>query len=265
MDERPIGVFDSGVGGLTVVKALREQLPRESIIYIGDTARVPYGTRSPATIARFACEIAERLLTQNVKALVVACNTISATCLPSIAALSAVPVVGVIEPTIESALRLSSAKHIAVIGTPATIRSAVYERGLQAREPGCRVLSMTTPLLVPIIEEGLKDHPVVDLMLETYLSPLKREPHVDVLILGCTHYPLIHERVQSFLGRRIHVLDSARPTAAAVEQMLRAQGLAATRNHATQIYFTSDDPEKSMQIARDFLGADLELRRLELG
>ncbi len=264
MDERPIGVFDSGVGGLTVVKAIRERLPHESIIYIGDTARVPYGTRSRSTITSFASEIARMLLSKNVKALVVACNTISATCLADVRALSHIPVVGVIEPTVAAAVQQSETKQIAVIGTPATIRSGIYERRLKQLDPGCMVSSIATPLFVPIIEEGLHEHRVVDVMIETYLSPLRAVREVDTLILGCTHYPLIARKIQNYVGSLVRVLDSALPTAYALQQLLCEQQLEADHGSPTQVYFTSDEPDKAMSLAKDFLGSNLELHRIAL-
>ncbi len=182
MDSRPIGIFDSGIGGLTVVKEIRKELPNESLIYIGDTARVPYGTRSRETINYFAKDLAYKLLANNVKALVVACNTISSTFLPTLKKLSTVPVIDVIGPTVQEAVKETKTGKIAVIGTTATIKSKAYELLAKMVAPQITVTSLHTPLFVPIIEEGLFDHAVVDLMIKSYLTPLKKDKFTDTLI-----------------------------------------------------------------------------------
>src|SRR4051812_1052382 len=189
-DSRPIGVFDSGIGGLTVVKALRDLLPAEHIIYLGDTARVPYGSRSPSTVERYSLEIATMLMERNAKMVVVACNTVSSVALPQLEQALPVEVIGVIRPGAEAALQQSQTNHIGVIGTRATIRSGAYERTLKELDPSVQVTSRACPLLVPLIEEGLLRDPVTDQMIARYVEPMLAQG-IDTLVLGCTHYPLL--------------------------------------------------------------------------
>src|SRR5213079_1289741 len=193
-DARPIGVFDSGIGGLTVVKALRDLLPNENIFYLGDTARVPYGPKSPETVQRYGMELAEMLMRKNAKVLVVACNTVSSVALPLLIKKFSVPVIGVIEPGARAALQATRNQHIGVSGTRATIRSGAYEKTLRAADNNGRVSSRACPLLVPLIEEGLLDDDVTDRMIVRYLEPLLAARN-DTLVLGCTHYPLLPDAI----------------------------------------------------------------------
>src|SRR5216117_3024982 len=200
-DQRPIGVFDSGIGGLTVVKALRDLLPNENIVYLGDTARVPYGAKSPETVQRYALELAQILMKKNSKALVVACNTVSSVALPLLTKKFSVPVIGVIEPGARAALQATRNRHIGVIGTRATIRSGAYEKTLRAAASNVRVSSRACPLLVPLIEEGLLEDDVTDQLILRYLQPLVADG-IDTLVLGCTHYPLLaHAIARSVRGQ----------------------------------------------------------------
>ena len=205
---RPIGVFDSGIGGLTVVKALRDRLPNETIVYLGDTARVPYGPKSPETVQRYALELAHMLMQKNAKALVVACNTVSSVALPLLTRKFPVPVIGVIEPGARAALQATRNQHVGVIGTRATIRSGAYEKALRATDNNVRVSSRACPLLVPLIEEGLLDDDVTDRVIVRYLEPLLADG-IDTLVLGCTHYPLLSAAIARALGREITLVDSA--------------------------------------------------------
>src|ERR1700757_2961217 len=189
-DARPIGVFDSGIGGLTVVKALRNLLPNENICYLGDTARVPYGPKSSETVQRYAVELAGMLMEKKAKALVVACNTVSSVALPLLTRKFPVPVMGVIEPGARAALQATRNRHIGVIGTRATIGSGAYEKALRASDNSVLVSSRACPLLVPLIEEGLFDDDVTDQVIVRYLEPLLSDG-IDTLVLGCTHYPLL--------------------------------------------------------------------------
>ena len=218
-DERPIGVFDSGIGGLTVVKALRDLLPNENISYLGDTARVPYGPKSPETVQRYAIELAQMLVGENAKALVVACNTVSSVALPALAKKFPVAVIGVIEPGARAAVTVSRNKHIGVIGTRGTIRSGAYEKALRAADGNVHVSSQACPLLVPLIEEGLLNDEVTDRMILRYLEPLLKD-EIDTLVLGCTHYPLLTGAIARVLSRQITIVDSAHNCARAVEEML---------------------------------------------
>src|SRR5947199_10003694 len=203
-DSRPIGVFDSGIGGLTVVKALRDLLPNEDIFYLGDTARVPYGPKSPETVQRYAVELAEILTRKNAKALVVACNTVSSVALPLLTKKFPVPVIGVIEPGARAALQATRNRHIGVIGTRATIRSGAYEKAVRAIDNRVQVSSRACPLLVPLIEEGLLDDDVTDRMIVRYLEPLLDEG-IDTMVLGCTHYPMLSGAFMRVLMRDIMI------------------------------------------------------------
>src|SRR5436309_2747376 len=194
--ELPIGIFDSGIGGLTVARQIHRVLPQEDIIYLGDTARVPYGTKSPSTVVRFACEDTSFLLQQNVKAVVVACNTCSAWALPMLEKKFQVPVFGVILPGVRAALERTRAQRIGIIGTSATIRSKAYSNGILARCDTAKVFARACPLLVPLVEEGWIQHRLTRSVLREYLSPMLRH-RIDTLILGCTHYPLLKTPIRA--------------------------------------------------------------------
>jgi glutamate racemase len=255
VDSRPIGVFDSGVGGLTVVREMFRQLPEESVLYLGDTARVPYGPRGQETVSRFARELVTFLLARDVKALVVACNTISACSLDAIRAASPVPVVDVIAPTVAAAVAASRRQSIGVIGTVATISSGVYHRAVQAARPDAELLAQPCPLFVPIAEEGLGDHAVAALMAEEYLGRFRGSP-LDVLILGCTHYPLLRGTLSRVLGPGVSLVDSAEPTVHALARLLGERGLEG-RGTPEHRFCVTDASYKFMQIAGRFLGREL--------
>src|SRR2546421_2778224 len=264
-DSRPIGVFDSGIGGLTVVKALCDLLPNEDIFYLGDTARVPYGPKSPETVQRYAVELAGILTRKNAKALVVACNTVSSVALPLLTGKFPVPVIGVIEPGAIAALQATRNRHIGVIGTRATIRSGAYEKALRAADKGVRVSSRACPLLVPLIEEGLLDDDVTDRMIMRYLEPMLADG-IDTLVLGCTHYPLLTDAISRMLKRQVILVDSAQNCARAVEEMLDQQSLRAAplNNGKLQVALT-DAPDTFLNVAREALQlsfGDIELRAL---
>ena len=252
----PVAVFDSGIGGLTVVSALRRVLPAENIVYLGDTARVPYGGKSRETIERYSGEIAQMLVAGGAKMVVVACNSATALALPRLREKLPVPVEGVIAPGVAAALEATRSGHVAVIGTKATIGSGAYEQGLRAARPDIRVTSLACPLLVPLIEEGLLDDPVTDAVLERYLAPL-RETNVDTLVLGCTHYPLLAPAIARAVGPRIALVDSAANCAAEVARLLSARGLAApdTASGSLQLAFT-DPPDRFLGVAGSALGLD---------
>jgi glutamate racemase len=206
---RPIGVFDSGIGGLTVVKALREVLPAENIVYLGDTARLPYGNKSPGTVERYSLEIADMLMQQNAKVIVVACNSASSVALPALERTVPVSVIGVIRPGAEAAIAATRSGHIGVIGTRATIKSGAYEKTLRELNDQVRVTSLACPLLVPLIEEGWLDDELTDRTLSRYLDPLLTDG-IDTLVLGCTHYPLLSRAIERVLKGQIRLVDSAR-------------------------------------------------------
>lgn len=257
LNSNPIGIFDSGIGGLTVMAAIGRLLPAESLIYLGDTARVPYGTKSAQTVVRYAKECAHFLVERGVKAIVIACNTASAFALPELANCFDIPILGVVEPGTACALGVSTRKVIGVIGTAGTIASNAYGDALKARSPGVRVVSRACPLFVPLVEEGWMDGSVVESIVDRYLEGM-REEGIDTLILGCTHYPLLKDVIGRRLGGGIGLVDSAETTACELERLLKDKGLAATGQSkpVSRIYVT-DLPRRFETIARRFLGGDL--------
>jgi glutamate racemase len=259
----PIGVFDSGVGGLTVMRSLMTLLPRERFIYVGDTARVPYGTKSPESVRRFAEEIARFLARRRVKMVVVACNTVSAVAMPELRRALSVPVLGVIEPGARAALAATRSRRVGVIGTQATVRSGAYEAAMRRLDRGVRVFSRACPLLVPLAEEGWLDHPVTRRVAALYLKPLLRK-RIDALVLGCTHYPLL-KRTLAKAARGVELIDSAEETAKAVRSRLEQDGLLSHAGRAASEFFSSDDPRKFSELGRRFLGGRLrEAKRIRL-
>jgi glutamate racemase len=253
---RPIGVFDSGIGGLTVVKALRDRLPNETIVYLGDTARVPYGPKSPDTVQRYALELAHMLMQKNTKALVVACNTVSSVALPLLTRKFSVPVIGVIEPGARAALQATRNQHVGVIGTRATIRSGAYEKALRATDNNVRVSSRACPLLVPLIEEGLLDDDVTDRVIVRYLEPLLADG-IDTLVLGCTHYPLLSAAIARALGGEITLVDSAENCATAVQETLDRQSLRSPTTERGELHVAlTDAADNFLNVARDALQLD---------
>ncbi len=252
----PLGVFDSGVGGLTVVRALRELLPNESIVYLGDTARVPYGSKSPDTIRRFSVEDTQFLVGQGVKAVVVACNTATAHALPLLQSTFRVPVVGVLEPGVEATLADPRCERVGIIGTAGTIRSSAYQYALAMRKPGLQIHATATPLLVPFIEEGWTGHAALKAVLQEYLKPLLAKG-VDTLVLGCTHYPLLMPQLQKLLGRKVRLVDSASTCAAHTQVLLEQQGLLRrSRTKPSLDIYLTDLSEQAEELCRRFLGTD---------
>ena len=259
MDKRPIGVFDSGLGGLTAVRELRRLLPGEDIIYFGDTGRVPYGSRSKDTIIKYARQDAAFLNTFDPKAMVVACGTVSANALDVLQQESAVPVLGVVAPAAAAAARESKNGRIGLIGTDASIRSRAYERALSALRPGARVFPMACPLFVPLVENGRfkPDDAVARLVVEEYLSPL-RQAGVDTLVLGCTHYPLLRDIIAAFMGSAVTLIDAGAACARQVSRLLAEQNaLNRDGNGGTCRYFVSDTADGFAPLASLFLGEDV--------
>lgn len=264
--EGPIGVFDSGIGGLTVVAALRELLPAERIFYIGDTARVPYGGKSRRTIERYSVEIAGLLLAEQAKLIVVACNTASALAVPRLKQIFNLPVQGVIDPGAAAAVRSTRNGRIGVIGTRATIASRAYEQAIHALAPETQVFAEACPLLVPLIEEAWFDEPVTDQILHRYLDPLLTE-RIDTLVLGCTHYPLLREAIARVAGPEVTLVDSAHNCALAVEETLGARGLAAPRRQVGSLDVAlTDATEGFLRVAEEALDlqiGDVKLRAVQ--
>lgn len=256
MDNQPIGIFDSGIGGLTVAHAIWEKLPRESLIYLGDTARVPYGTRGREIISLFTRQLTQFLLKRNVKALVVACNTISSTCLNEVEALSPVPVIDALNPAAEAAVKTTQTKVIGVIGTRATIGSGAYEVKIKTLDPKIKVLSFACPLFVPLAEEGLASHPATYLIAQDYLKIFSQTP-VDTLILGCTHYPLLKETIRKVVNHKVKLIDSAQPIADRLADLLKKKNLLDNNPQPVYEFLVTDAPERVSQTARRFFGAKL--------
>ncbi|HET9418752.1 MAG TPA: glutamate racemase [Chthoniobacterales bacterium] len=256
-DSRPIGVFDSGIGGLTVAKALLEVLPNERILYLGDTARVPYGGKSAETVQRYSLELADILLRENAKAIVVACNTVSSVALPQLRKRFDVPVVGVLEPGARAAVAATRNRHIGVIGTRATIRSGAYETALRGLDADLQITSRACPLLVPLIEEGMLDDPVTDQVIARYLEPMLRDG-IDTLVLGCTHYPLLAAAIARSLGENIRLVDSAVNCARSVSELLDRESLhAAIGNSGSLEVSLTDSPDNFLRVAREALQLDI--------
>ena len=230
-DPRPIGVFDSGLGGLTAVREIFRALPHESVLYFGDTARLPYGSKSASTVTRFALEIAAFLVRRNIKALLVACNTASSYALDALSKHVEVPVLGVIDPAVEAAVAASPHGRIGVVGTLGTVGSGAYAHAIARRAPGASVISRACPLFVPLIEEGWIDHPVTRLVAEEYLLEL-RNAHLEGVILGCTHYPLVAPLLGSLMGPGVTLVDSGAEAARATAMLLRERGQLAAPGHA---------------------------------
>jgi glutamate racemase len=256
-DPRPIGVFDSGVGGLTVVRALRARLPGESVVYLGDTARVPYGSKSPRTVERYSLACQAFLLARDVKLVLVACNTASANALPALGAASPVPVIGAVEPGAQSALAATRGGHVAVIGTLGTVRSRAYERAL-AIQPGVTVTALASPLLVPLAEEGWTDDDVARAVARRYLGELLAlDGAIDTIVLGCTHYPLLRgviaRTAEELAGRPIAIVDSATAMAEAAAQQL-AHGAADAGREPGALACFATDISRLDELAPRFLG-----------
>lgn len=255
--KRPIGVFDSGVGGLTVVKELIRQLPAEDIIYFGDTARVPYGIKSKETVIRFSIENILFLLKHEVKLICVACNTVSSCALPVIKNHFRVPIVGVISPGVREAVYATKNKRIGVIGTSSTVKSRAYEAEIKALEPGIKVMSVACPLFVPLVEEGWNSTDVALQVARSYLKPLK-SAGVDTVILGCTHYPLLKPLIKKVLGEDVTLIDSAKQVAMEVKKILNSEFLLAKGGKGRRVFYVSDNPQWFSGLASKFLGQHLK-------
>jgi glutamate racemase len=257
MNQAPIGIFDSGIGGLTVARAIYERLPHESTVYFGDTARVPYGPKSPETVRRYSLEILEWLLAQGVKAVVIACNTSTAHALRALQEATPVPVLGVIKPGARAAIEAGGGGPIGVIGTAGTIASDAYNRAIQALAPGLPVIQRACPLFVPLVEEGWFEHPATELVAADYLREL-REACVRSLVLGCTHYPLLKPLLQRVMGPEVRLVDSGQATAMALETILVDRALEAPRDSkAHHRFVVSDDEARFRQVGARFIGERL--------
>ncbi|MBK7860370.1 MAG: glutamate racemase [Archangiaceae bacterium] len=261
----PIGVFDSGIGGLTVLRALQERLPQESTVYLGDTARVPYGTKSGDVVTRYSVKNAEALMEYGIKLLVVACNTASSVAIPTLRKTLSIPVLGVIEPGARAAAQATKNGHVAVIGTPGTIKSGAYQRALQAELPNVKVEALACPLFVPLAEEGWVEGEVPTAVAQRYLAGLKGTG-VDTLVLGCTHYPLLSDVISQVMGPQVTLVDSAKATAQRAAELLGERdllktGLSSVERH----YLVTDVPDRFVEVGGRFLGRPLSgARQIDL-
>ena len=252
-DTRPIGIFDSGIGGLTVVREVQKILPNEEIVYFGDTARVPYGTKSKETVTRFSVENVEFLMKHNVKLIIVACNTVSSLSLDFLKRCFRVPIIGVIEPGAKRASSSTRNNRVGVIGTRATISSGAYERSIRNISPKIISFGQSCPLFVPLVEEGWIDEDVTRDIASVYLEPLKKK-NIDTLVLGCTHYPLLKRAIGDVMGGRVLLVDSAKEVAKEAMQIMDANGmLNKRRGNRIHKFFVSDEPAHFIKIGRQFL------------
>lgn len=252
----PIGVFDSGVGGLTVAREIMRQLPNERIVYFGDTARVPYGSKSKETVTKFSRQIVRFLQTQQVKAIVVACNTASACALDDLEKEVDIPIIGVLKPGAKAAIEATKNGKIGVVATEATINSGIYNRYIQENDPNAQVLGKACPLFVPLVEEGLWEDPVTDEIARRYLTELI-DVGIDTLILGCTHYPMIRSTVGKIMGDQVTLVNPAYETARELKELLRERGLESEHRPGlgTELYrfFVSDAADKFQKFANSIL------------
>jgi glutamate racemase len=265
MNEDAIGIFDSGMGGLTVLRALIERLPDESFLYLGDTARLPYGTKSSETVARYAVQAASALIKRRVKVLVIACNTASAYALDSLqGAFASLPVIGVIGPGAEAAIAAAPHGPIAVIATEGTVKGDAYRRAIHAQAPHVEVVQQPCPLFVPLAEEGITEGEIAFAVARHYLTPL-REARPKCLVLGCTHFPALRDVIAEAIGPDVVLLDSAATVAAAVERQLHQSGAAqTTRAPPSCRYLVTDAPERFVRVGEIFLGAPIDPTAVEL-
>ena len=256
----PVGVFDSGVGGLTVAREIMRQLPNENLVYFGDTARVPYGSKSRDNIIRYSRQIIHFLKTKGVKAIVIACNTASALALDVVREESDIPIIGVVDPGARAALQITQTKKIGVIGTEATLQSAMYGKIIKGLDPTVSVIGKACPLFVPLVEEGFAKHKVTEEIIDYYLASMK-ESDIDSLILGCTHYPLLRSRIRAYLGDKIQLVNPAYETAMDLKYILKESGMenaGKEGEHATYSFYVSDAADKFKQFANSILPYDIE-------
>lgn len=254
----PIGVFDSGIGGLTVAKELIKTLPGENTVYLGDTARVPYGTKSGRTVIAYSHSNSEFLISKGVKLLVVACNTASSVSIPSLRANYDIPVIGVIEPGAKKAVSVTKTAKIGVIGTPSTINSSAYTKAIHDLNPDIEVVTKACPLFVPLADEGWVEGEIIESIAKQYLNPIK-ETGIDVLVLGCTHYPVLKNTIQKIVGDNITLVDSAEETASQIKAILAQQNLLNdSSSKPTREFYLTDVSETFISVAGRFLGEKIE-------
>lgn len=262
----PIGVFDSGIGGLTVLKEIFRVLPGESTIYLGDTARVPYGIRSPETVMRYSFENTRFLVSKGIKLLVIACNTASSISLTEIKKKMSIPVIGVIEPGANAAVKSTRNEKIGIIGTEATIRSSSYKKAIRAIDSSAEVFGLPCPLFVPLVEEGWTEGKIAVMVAEKYLKGIKNKG-IDTLVLGCTHYPLLKSVVSEVMGSDIRLIDSAVETAKSIKEILKSKGIErkSKARPLREIYVT-DSPERFIKVGERFLEQKIKhIEKIDVG
>jgi glutamate racemase len=258
ISNRPIGIFDSGIGGLTVLKEILRVLPEENTIYLGDTARVPYGIRSPETVIRYSFENTKFLSSKDIKILVVACNTASSVGIDAIRSRVSIPVVGVIEPGAKAAVRATRSKKIGVIGTEATIRSSAYAKAIKGIDESIEVIGLSCPLFVPLVEEGWTEGDIAAMVAEKYLADLKNRD-VDTVVLGCTHYPLLKKVIAEVMGAEVQLIDSAIEISREIRVILEDLGIKRdTKSHSFREYYVTDSPQRFLKVGEKFLGQDID-------
>jgi len=264
--ERPIGVFDSGIGGLTVLKEIIRLLPYESTIYLGDTARVPYGIRSPETVMRYSFENTRFLSSKDIKLLVIACNTASSISLDAIKESVSIPVIGVIEPGAKAAVRATKNGKIGVIGTEATIRSSAYTKAIKSIDAGVEVFGQACPMFVPLVEEGWIEGDISTMIAGQYLEGLK-DKGIDTIVLGCTHYPLLKRVIAEVMGEGVTLIDSAIETSLEIKAILSTLGVnSEKKSPRTKEFFVTDSTERFLKVGENFLGQKIEhIKKIEVG
>jgi glutamate racemase len=265
--DRPLGVFDSGIGGLTVLRALCTRLPAENFIYLGDTARLPYGTKSRESVVRYSIQASDALVERDIKCLVIACNTASAVALPALRDRYApLPVIGVLRPGAEAAVAASVSGRIAVLATEGTVQGGAYQAAIHAQRPTARVIAQACQLFVALTEEGWVEGPLVTGIVRRYLEPIFSAPaeeHPDCLLLGCTHFPVLQPVFRAVVGPSIAIVDSAATTAAAVERMLVSENLQSVGKKGTTQLLATDSPMRFARVGGTFLGERIDKERVE--
>ena len=256
MEKKAIGIFDSGIGGLTVLHSIIKAMPAEDTIYLGDTARVPYGTKSPGIVTQYSLEIGSFLTNLDLKALVVACNTASAVAIPSLKERFSIPVIDMIGPAARKAASVTKNGHIGVIGTEGTVKSGAYEKALRSLRNDMNIVNSACPLFVPLAEEGWTDNEIARMTAEIYLDRFKDET-VDTLILGCTHYPLFKKTISNIMGNRVTLVDSGEEAAEELKSLFKANGEDETDSKAKRTYYVTDTPDRFLRLGEKFLGEEI--------
>jgi glutamate racemase len=265
-NNRPIGVFDSGIGGLTVLKEIMNILPKENTIYLGDTARVPYGIRSPETVIKYSFENTKFLFSRDIKLLVIACNTASSISLDAIKDSIAIPVIGVIEPGAKAAVRATRKKRVGIIGTDATITSDAYTNVIKSLDERIKVFGLPCPLFVPLVEEGWTEGDIATLVARRYLKTMQKRD-IDTLVLGCTHYPLLRTVISKVMGRGVRLIDSAVETSHEIKKTLEAlKIMRKKKERPVREFYVTDSPEKFLKIGERFLEKKIEhIKKITVG